>query len=182
MKLSYTPSLKTLSEQLAEDRLVEELKRLRPNIKATDQQEPSTLKNLSRDPAQDDEWIARLVNTVPDNWKAVPDAKTTDEAVAARRLDPQEVQIVETARRRPKNSRGQSTKSATTVELRERAVQAILFTPPAKVTKAEVDARAVNLVQYKSQPIKEEWRPMTWYEALWHWIKGNKIRSENKLE
>lgn len=182
MKLSYTPSLKTLSEQLEEDRLVEELKKQRVVKAATDKQEPSTERNLARDPAKDDEWIARLVNTVPDNWKAVPDAKTTEEAVAMRRVDPTEVQLVETTRRRPKNSFGQSNKAGSSPERKNRAMEAILFTPPAKVTKAEVDARAVNLVQLKSTPIKEEWRPMPWYEALWHWVKGNKIRSETKLE
>jgi len=178
MKLTHSPSFRTLEEQLALDKMIEQLKKGNPKIKSSDKQEPSTERNLARDPSKDDEWIARLVNTVPDNWKAVPNAKTTDEAVAARPVTPQEITVVENTRRRPKNSFGQSNKRGISDVKLNRGLEAFLFTPPARVTKKEIEERAVNLIPIKSTPIIEEWRPLTWYEALWHWLKGNKIRQD----
>lgn len=176
MKLTYNLSPQTLEEQLQFDRLVAELKKDNPKPFRSDKQHESTLKNLARDPSKDDEWVARLVNTVPEGWQAVPNAKSKDEAVGKREATIEEIMLHETTRRRPKNSRGQSLKPGLAEQTRQRGIEAFLFTPPAKVTRAEVEARAVNLQPIISKPIVEEWRELKWYEALWHWVKGNKIR------
>lgn len=180
MKLSYQPFLRTLEEQLKLDKMVDDLRKANAKPFCSEVQHESTVKNLARDPSLDDEWIARLVNTVPDGWKARPDAKNTDEAVNKRQVDPHDVQIAETARRRPKNTLGQSLDRGVSDIKVNRAVEAFIFTPPAKVTAQEVKERAVNLTQIKSTPIKEVWRKLSWYEALIHRFKGNKIRVDSE--
>jgi hypothetical protein len=180
MKLTYNLSPTSLDEQLAFDRLVSDLKKTNPKPFVSGEQHESTKRNLARDPAKDDEWVARLVNTVPDGWKARPDAKSTDEAVAKRPLSADEILIVETIRRGSKNTRGQSLRAGLDAKTRQKGVEAFLFTPPAKVTRAEVEARAVNLVPIVSKPIVEEWRELTWWEALLHRLRGNKIRIDSK--
>lgn len=138
-------------------------------------QASSTMRTLKMTDKELEEYRAR---PMAENWKAVPNAKTTDEAVGARPLDIEEISHIESIRRRPKNSTGQSEGTATPKEARDKAAAAFIFTPPAKVTKAEVDQKAVNLVQYKSEPMTEVWREMTWWQALVHRIKGNKIKSD----
>lgn len=178
MKISYAPFLRTLEEQLYLDSVVERLKKIRVTQPASTVQAKSTQATLDRDPADDDKHIARLVGPMSDSWKAIPSAKTLDEAVGARYIDPVEASHFESIRRRPKNSLGQSEKSAVTPSRREAGIQALRYTPPAKVTQKEVESRAVNLVQYKSEPMTEEWVQIPWYKALIHWIKGNKVKQE----
>ncbi len=128
----------------------------------------------------EEELAAHKARPMVDNWKAVPDAKTTEEAVGQRYLDPREISHVEATRRRAKNSTGQSELSATNPEKRESAIQGFIFSPPARVTPDEVKAKAVNLVEYKSEPLTETWVELTWWQALIHRIKGNKIRIDPK--
>lgn len=124
---------------------------------------------MSEVAANKDAYENYLKDPTPDNYKKF---------VGGRDLTPDEIQLVEALRRRPKNSTGQSEGTATPKEARDKAAAAFIFTPPAKVTKAEVDQKAVNLVQYKSEPMTEVWREMTWWQALVHRIKGNKIKSD----
>ncbi len=107
----------------------------------------------------------------PENWKKM---------VGARDLTPDEISHFEAVRRRSKNTLGQSEKSSVSEESRERGIDAMIFTPPAKVTKQEVEARAVNLTRIESKPMTEVWVEMNWYQAMIHWLKGNKVRRDNK--
>jgi hypothetical protein len=96
-----------------------------------------------------------------------------------RDLTPSEILTEETRRRSCKNTLGQSKASSVTPLGRERAVSAIIYTPPAKVTRHQVEKEAVNLTQIKSTPLpeaSEEWKEMNWFQAFKHWLKGNKIR------
>lgn len=178
MKISYAPFIRTLEEQLYLDSVVEHLKKTRTIIPPSTVQAASTRATLNRDVKDDDRHIARLVGPMPDGWKAIPNAKTLDEAVGARHIDPIEQSHFQAIRRRPKNSFGQSEKSGVSPSRREAGIQAFRYTPPAKVTQKEVESRAVNLVQYKSEPMTEEWVQIPWYKALIHWIKGNKVKQE----
>lgn len=143
-------------------------------------QGPAFHASMSRNDEEQAKWVERLKGPPPDGWKAVPDAKTIEESIGQRNLDPNEISVFETNRRSAKNSLGQSEKSATTQEGKARAIDAILFTPPAKVTKETVERRGVNLIQYETRPMVEEWRPLPWHKAFIHWISGNKIRQEPK--
>lgn len=177
MKITNRPYFRTLEEHLYFEALVRQLRKDNPKRPPTTVQAPSTQRTLDRDPLLDFEYQNR---PLPTNWKANPNAKTIDESVAKRDLDPHEISHFESVRRRPKNSQGESQKSATTPERHTRAVESFIYSPPAQVTKREVEERAVNLVQYKTEPMKEVWKPMPWWKALIHRIKGNKIRIESK--
>lgn len=159
--------------------LVEKLKKDRLLKAPSTAQEPSTQRTLERDPLDDLKWQSR---DLPTNWKARPSAKTLDEAVNKRPLDPDEISHFEATRRRPKNSQGMSTASATTAIGRECAIAAFVYTPPAKVTEEEVKERAVGLVEYKSEPVKEIWVEIPWYKALWHKITGHEVKQDSKAE
>ena len=140
-------------------------------------QAASTAATLRRTDEEQAVWNAR---PLPTNWLANPEAKTNDESVGMRALDPTEISHFEAIRRRPKNSQGQSTASGTTAEGRERGIQGFIYTPGASVTKSEVETRGVNLIQYETKPMTEVWVEMPWYKALFHRLKGNKIRQEIK--
>lgn len=177
---------RSLESQQEFDKLVEEFRRINPPkpkpIKPQEMsdeefilamQGPTTKATLMRSKEEQAKWLDR---PLPTNWKAVPNAKTDEERVGARTLRPDEVSHIESIRRRPKNSLGQSTQSSVSDLQRERGVAALLYTPPARPSAKEIENRAVNLVQYKSEPLKEVWIEMPWYKALFHWARGNKIK------
>lgn len=182
MKITHRPYFRTLEEQIYLDEMVEDLKKNRTIKPPSSEQALSTAKNLARPKSEDAAWQARLTGPLPEGWQAVPKAKTIDEAVGMglRKLDPEEISHVESVRRRPKNSTGQSMKDGISPLKRDRAVAAITCSPPARVTPQEVQQRAVNLVEYKSEPLKEEWVDIKWYQAIIHWIKGNKVKQQEK--
>jgi hypothetical protein len=90
-----------------------------------------------KDPNYKRDWSAPL----PDNWLANPDAKDHDELVGSRinELDQQQVSHVEAIRRRSKNTLGQSQESAFSQERRDAAVHAFMVSPPALLSKEEMD-------------------------------------------
>lgn len=135
----------------------------------------------TRNPLEDKMWAER---PLPANCMAVPDADLSTEAgrdlaVGKRNLDPQDVILHERTRHLvDRNSLGQSELSATTPERRESAVHHFMVSPSLKASDLEPDQKITGLTEIKSEPLpKEEWRPMPFYKAAWHWIKGNKVKS-----
>lgn len=116
-----------------QERVVEELKQ-RPKLPLNTQQAPSTLRNLSRDPSKDSEWRARPMPT-----KAECQVAGSAEAMEKleRRITPQEFNLVESTRRRPKNSTGQTEGSSASQERRDAAASAFTCSPPAILTPEE---------------------------------------------
>jgi len=134
-----------------------------PKRQGTTNQAPSTMRNLSRDPKEDEKWFNR---PMPEDWKC---------EVTHRPIAPDEYSAHK-ATQSSRNTLGESKKSATTITGRDRAIQGFIYSPPAKVTKKEVDERAVNLTAFKTSPLTEVWVEIPWYKALFHWIKGNSIK------
>lgn len=179
MKIVYGPFIRTLEEQLYFDEMVERLRKENPKRPATTTQAPSTQRTLERNELDDITYWSRPLPP-PEKWKANPSAKTIEERVQPRPLDPREIELFERTRRRPKNSEGSSIKSSVTPLLRERAIEAFVYTPPARVTEAEVKARAVNLVEYKSEPLKEVWVELPWWKAIFHRLRGHKVKIDDE--
>lgn len=190
MNFSWRPYHRSLQDQIALDELVKELKAKNPPkpkpIKPEGMREEDFILSLQTSSAQrvlkmnSQELSEYQSRTLPTDWLANKDAKTNDESVGARRLDPIEVSHVESTRRRAKNSAGQSIQSSVTDEKKETANQAFRYSPSAEVTSKEVEERAVNLTKIESQPLKETWVDLTWWQALIHWAKGNKVKSVRK--
>lgn len=197
MKITWRPHIRTLEEQLKFDALIEEMRAKRGAVRPkpvkpegmTEEefilslQAPSTRRTLTMTPLEHAEYMARPLLTM-DEVKAVKDADfSTPEGIkrgiGQRDLSLEEIHTFETMRRRPKNTTGQSDKSATTPEKKETASQAFIFSPPAKVTREEIRERAVNLKEYKTE-LKEVWIELPWWKALWHRIRGNKIQIDSK--
>lgn len=177
MNINYDPYFRSYEDQLLFEEMVEELRK-RPKKPPTTEQAASTQRTLDRDPKDDEAWFFR---PLPENWKAVPSAKTIEEAVGTRGLNPIEISHVESIRRRPKNSLGNTQRSSVSGASRARGIDAILFSGPATVTKQEIKDRAVNLTAYKSTPPPQEvWVELPWYKALFHWFRGNKIKTVDK--
>ncbi len=111
-------------------------------------------------------------------WKAVPDAKTLDEAVGMRNISIEEFILIDGMRKNSKNTLGQSEISATTPARRESAIQGFIYSPPADVTKDEVLKKATGLVAYKTQPPAEVWVKIPWYKALIHRWLGGEVKQQ----
>lgn len=109
-------------------------------------------------------------------FKKDPTDENRAKVVSKRALDPDEISHVESIRRRPKNSLGQSEESSVSEEKRHAGIEAFIFTPPAKVTKEEIKAKAVGLVEYKSEPLQTEWVEVPWYKAAASWLRGRAVR------
>lgn len=128
---------------------------LLPKKPKTVEQCASTQRILDRDPSLDEEWFNRpLPAEAIAQSKALREAKTDEERsllVAERKLDPGQVQIIEAHRRNSKNTMGQSELSATPEEAHHRAVEAFVFSPPAKLTAEEIE-KLVSLVGYSDPP------------------------------
>lgn len=106
-------------------------------------QQPSMRATMERPKSMDGEWQNRPIpQEVIDQCKKLREAKTDEERaklVNQRPLDANEVQTYESHRRTSKNTVGQSEESATTPELRNKAVEAFVHSPPAKLTPEERD-------------------------------------------
>lgn len=133
------------------------------------QQPPSTRACLLRDPKDDAEWHKRGFG----DWKAVKNAKTLDEAVAKRALDPSEVVVYEGLRRQVKNELGDSKDSSVTQEARERAIHAFTYSRPATLTPEE-RARLQKLEPIKAvQPdVAPAEKPLERKPSLWERLLG----------
>ena len=191
MKITPLPGyFRSLEAQLEMDALVTELRRRNPPkprpIKPDGMSEadfilslqaPSTQRTMKMNDKELEEYRNR---PLPANWLANPDAKTNDESVGMRPITAQELTLEEQRRRTIKNTLGQSENSSVSELGRERGIQGFLYTPPAQVTTKEVETKAVNLVEYKSEPLKEEWIELPWWKAILHKLKGNKIKVTNK--
>lgn len=66
-----------------------------------------------------------------------------------RHITPDEFVLVETTRRKQKNTKGQSELSSVSKEKREIAINSYLYSPPAENVDRE---KIVGLVEYKSEP------------------------------
>lgn len=111
------------------------------------------------------------------------DEESMDKMVKARKVSIKEITLEEARRRSPKNQEGQSTMSSVSSERREKGIAGLLYTPPAKLTAEEI-ARITKLTTMEaivsaSEPKKDKWIELKWYEALWHWIKGGSIKQED---
>jgi hypothetical protein len=91
----------------------------------TTTQEPSTQAILTRDPSKDAEHFNR---TDPANWKAVPNAKTTEEAIGARAITSYEKYVYKWLQHKTteRNTVGESLSSGVDEERRRRAVSAFM--------------------------------------------------------
>lgn len=147
-------------------------------------QSPSTQAILLRDPSKDEEHFNRLLDV--DRAQV---EKSGEEVVinAEKRIADYgmaQINHLEAVRRRAKNSLGQSKQSATDKETKDSAVHHFLVSPPAKLTKEE-EKQVTQLSQPQAvvaqpQLTKEVWVEMTWYQALVHWLKGNKIEKRDE--
>ncbi len=143
-------------------------------------QQPST-KQLLKMPV-DEPFMATL------DWRANPDAKTDEERVGMRHIDPSVLVKHQVARANRKFIyRDDRTSmigwregvSSVSAEKRERGIGAFRFTPPAEVTNQEIVDKAVGLVEYKSEPPVYEWKKITAWQALKHWLKGGEVKRES---
>lgn len=133
-------------------------------------QSESTRRTLSRPASQDAEWWNRPLpaETIAAS-KRLEEAKTDEERgilVGERKLDPQQVQILEAHRRNSKNTVGQSEVSATSPQQREAAIHAFYCSPPATLTPAE-KAKIQELTPYSPLPplpVEEEERHPSFIE------------------
>jgi len=74
-----------------------------------------------------------------------------------------------------KHGLGALTKSSVSDEKKEKAVDAFIYSQPAPLNEVEV------MELTKIEPIIEVkkievWKPMTFWQAMWHRLKGNKIK------
>lgn len=144
-------------------------------------QEKSTKEILTKqkDPSYKRDWSAPL----PDNVLANPNASSKEELIGERDLTIQEISHVESIRRRPKNSLGQSEKSAFDQEKRDHAIDHFRSSPNLKTLSKEDMARLTELKFAPPEAIIEtipqyEWKKLTTWQAIKHWFKGGKVRRE----
>lgn len=184
MKISHKPYFRTLQQELEHEAVCAELRaQIKVKKPPTTVQAASTQRTLDRDPSLDWEWQNRPLPPAEKIYaKPLPkdfnDPKQMAEFVGAREVSAEEVILAETARRRSKNTIGQSELSATTPLLREKAIDAVHYTPPAKVTIEEIEKRAVGLVPYKSEQIKEVRAHVPWYKAIIGWFSKHEEKYE----
>lgn len=147
--------------------MAEELSAIpREKIPASTTQAASTLATLSRPKEHDEEHYNRQI---PENWKAVPEAKTLDEAVGMKPRDAEQISHVEAVRRRSKNFLGDSismgAKSISELS-RDRAISAYTCSPPAELSESD-KMKLKALTPYNPLPEKTEERvKSTWWRRL----------------
>lgn len=138
--------------------MVEHLKAIpREKKPATVTQCASMQAIIDRDPKDDEKHFNRPMVL---NWKAVPEAKSVDEAVNKRDYDATQVAIQEDIRRKGRNSLGDAVSmgaSSISPETKERAVEAFNYSKPTKLTPAQ-EAKAVELnrIQHYGEKDHEE--------------------------
>lgn len=162
------------------DIIVEQRKRL-PKRPVHTEQAPSTLRNLARDPSQDEAWKNR-----PIPYAQAQVAKSAQEmAQFERKMTPDEFSLIEGMRRRPKNSEGQSELSSAMPERRQAAASAFTCSPPAELTDAE-RSRISQISPYTPPPPVPPREKKSWWGRLfgrpdqgapeskerWGWING----------
>lgn len=125
-------------------------------------------------------WIEKL----PENVIANPNALTKEELVNERDLNLEEISHVESIRRRPKNSIGQSDLSSISKESKNRAIDHFRSHPSlleSDLTDSQLSSikRLNNLLDgaIATSP-QYEWRKMSFWKAIKHWLKGGKIRRD----
>lgn len=167
---NYTRSVET---QNYIDAVVEEQKQIK-RVKTTPSliQCMSTTRTLERDPSKDELWAKRTVNPIA--AYADPDAEKCF-AATGRSMD--QILHFEAIRRRPKNTIGQSENKGYSEERKQLAISAFTCSPPAKLTPTEIE-RVTRIEPIKEIKKLEVWKPMTFWHAMWHRLKGNKIKQE----
>jgi len=160
--------------QREENKRLAEIRKQRHGIDPTAQQ-PSTQAILAR-PKEDDEkhWLRPLVDCQIEN----PDG-TID--VGERPVTIEEVSHVEATRRRPKNSTGQSEKSAAGEEAKENAVNAYLCSPPAVLSEEELK-RVSKPKAYETQPMVITAPPLPKPSDKTFWTHGHFLELKNWLK
>lgn len=108
------------------DFMANQLANKTPKKQATIDQAPSTQAILNRPESEDFKWQSR---EAPKNWKAVPSAETTDEAVGTRNIPVDQVIVYEKHRQSSKNTLGGPKESSVTNETKEKAVNAFMYYP-----------------------------------------------------
>jgi len=109
----------------------------------------STQAILDRDPRLDEQHFYRSLpeiekiypHGVPDPERASVDVEYRKKALGFRDVDPLQVAAIEDIRRKGRNSQGDAVSqgaSSVSKETKERAVNAFLFSPPAKLTHSEI--------------------------------------------
>jgi hypothetical protein len=164
---SYDPSYSAYVERMAAE-LKEQRKNLPKHPISTAQ--PASTKALleaQEKRAKEDDFL-HWGRPIPSNWKAVPNAKTLDEAVGKKDFDASQVAVIEDIRRKARNTLGQSESSSVSEESKQRARDVWLYTPPAPYTKEEQrkikeleDAKPKKELPKEVAPAKEMGPPDT---------------------
>lgn len=150
--------------------MVEELNKIPYEKKTNTEQFESTKRLL----ALSDEAASKRREEIkdPEFWNKLYEtaqvAKTEEEMDAlARKLTPEEVIIYQQMRQSAKNELGQSESSASTPERKEKAVDAFLYTPPAKLTPAQIlQVKALQKITMFEGPLPEEKKESWWKRFL----------------
>ena len=172
--VTVSSSYFTATNGVYTDFMVEEMKKIpREKIPPTTTQAESTKRILARDPSQDEAWFNR---PNPSNWKAVPDAKTQEEAVGMRSLTPDEYNTEESRRRSSKNTLGDAVSlgaRSLSEDAIERAIHAFTYSTPTELSSAEM-VKLKQLSPYEKLPTIKE-KPVKEKDKFWvlaTWISG----------
>lgn len=125
-------------------------------------------------------WIEKL----PENVIANPNALTKEELVNERDLNLEEISHVESIRRRPKNSIGQSDLSSISKESKNRAIDHFRSHP--SLLESDLTDSQLSSIKKLNDHLngaivtspQYEWRKMSFWKAIKHWLKGGKIRRD----
>lgn len=138
-----------------------------------------------KDPDYKRDWDAPI-----EGWQTNPDLDpkdyaTFDDYLAAitnqRDLPLDQVNHIEAIRRRSKNTLGQSEESSVSEESKDRAKHHFLVSPPALLSKEEMD-NVTNLTKpvpgVPASLPEIEWKTLSTWEAFKHWITGGKVKRD----
>lgn len=141
-------------------------------------QQPSTMAIMARPKEQDLEHFLRpLPKAVVEQSAKLAaaiekgDEKAIAALVAEREVSREEVSHIESVRRRPKNSQGQSEKSGSGEEAREAATSAYLFTPGVKAEDLSPEEKQrVAKAPVIQAPEPEPEQPKSLASRVLHWL------------
>ncbi len=168
----YMAKMLTYSEaQREENRKLAEIRKQRHGIDPTAQQ-PSTQAILARPKEKDEEHFFR---PLVDCYIRDKDGNID---VGERPVTIEEVSHVQAIRRRPKNSIGQSEKSATGEERKEAAVHTYLCSPPAVLSEEELK-RVSKPKAYETQPMVVTAPPPPKPSDKTFWTHGHFLELKN---
>ena len=176
--------VETMVEALgARERLAELAAGAKPKLgrwaKTQGLQQPSTNEKLamqaSRSPEEDEAYWNRPMLPV-EAYRVERDAEKVFREKNRASID--DIARAEALRHIPRNQLGESKLSATTPEKRASAIHH--FEVAGNVKPADIDYdKIVGLEPIKSEPPPQEvWVELPWYKAVWHWVKGGKVRSD----